>query len=241
MHVCGRLLEVRRHGQYTDLMLKACKVRRLERGQPLETHPEIRTDHLWLRMETEMLEPRPAPDGIPPEMRRMFERKPLELLKLQCVAGRVGFYTDGTGALGIGVTEVIPVIRDDRVLAMVFMAHDCFLTHPWRKECLSTLERVAQQAIDCWRSEWVLSSISETRAVSRLQRLVERAQRNHRAEVKARQLEPQAGAALLTGGLDRVLGVMRAELVERGSSSVDALLRDAALEQAGRRRYGMLP
>lgn len=238
VHVCGRLLEVHRNGDNTDLLLKHCEVRKLEQGQPVNLHPAIRTDHLWLRVPTEMLEPREAPAGTPDELRSMMRRKPLELLTKQCVAGRAGFYTDRSGALGIGVTEVIPVIHGRKLQSMVSLAVECFLTHPWRSECLRTLERVIEVAIDTVQNDWVMQDCAAADAVRVMKRTLRRCQLNHQSEAKARRHNRQATLPGLNPLVDAIQGGLTGK--NGRSSSLDALLANAALDEAANRRYGML-
>lgn len=239
VHVCGRLLEVRRQGEHTDLMLKNCRVRKVEQGLPVTTHDLVRTDHLWIRVPTAMLEPAPAPAGCPPELRRSLERKPLQLLKVQCLLGIAGFYTCSNGELGIGITQVVPTIRDDRLQAMVVSARECFQAHPWRKECLATLEQVTDWAIDAWRTEWVMSNAKASDVIALLERLKQRARRNHQAELKARRADAQATLP----GLNPLVELVNAELQQQARGTgigISGLLRDSALKGAINRRYGSL-
>lgn len=241
VQVTGRLLEIKRNGEHTDLLLKRCKVCRVERGLPVSTHPEISTDHLWLRVPTAVLAPQQAPADCPPELRAVFSHKGPELLQVYSLLGRAGFYSTSTHELGIGITETVPAIPDWKLLGMVWSAWDCFRAHPWRANCLQTMEVVCGRVIDALETKWVVSEQPATEHLRKVRRLLERCQRDHRAEVRARygakrQAVPAASAVLLNPVADFELRVRGLD----GGSRVHGLLATNALLRQIDRKPGQL-
>jgi len=185
--ITGRVLRLTTNNDgTTDVLLGHCKVRRMERQQPITTHPEIFTDHLWVRMQTVNLKAKAAPGHYPAELRHAFARPGIELLERIRVLGVIGFYQHGDGSLGIGITKVQPVVLEQRLVAFITSALACFRSHPWRSECLTTLEYVAGQVMKALRDDWVVMRQPAAEAMTDCQRILDRARRDHQAEAKAR-------------------------------------------------------
>ena len=235
--IVGRVVEVRRHSaEHTDVMLKTCSVRKVEQGKPVSSHPEVHTDHLWLRMPSEHLQKEEPPRECPTDLRHLYRREGIQMLRKVRVLGRAGFYTQADGSLGIGVPEVIPLVSEHRMLATVCSAQDCFLSHPWRQECLQTLREVVAKVRRHLRNDWVLLDTPADEVERKLARLVERCERNHQAELKAR-LGTQTLLPTLPGFNPLLDGA-----ANRGSeqSAVERLVDLGRTGEAWRRRYGRL-
>jgi hypothetical protein len=96
--IFGRVKEVRRRAPgFVDVMLKACTVRKIEHRLPVNTHPEVSTDHLWLRLPAAGVEKVEAPDSCPTDMRHLYRRDGLKMMRKVRVVGRAGFYTGSQG------------------------------------------------------------------------------------------------------------------------------------------------
>ena len=185
--ISGRVLRMTTNNDgTTDVLLGHCKVRRMERQQPITTHPEIFTDHLWVRMQTVNLKAKPAPDHYPAELRHTFARPSVELLERIRILGVIGFYQHGDGSLGIGITKVQPVVMEQRLVAFIHSALACFRSHPWRSECMTTLEIVTGKVMQALRDDWVVMHQPAAEALIDCQRIVDKARRDHQAEAKAR-------------------------------------------------------
>lgn len=234
--IVGRVAEVRRHGEHTDVMLKNCTVRKVERRVPIGTHPEVRTDHLWLRMPTAAMQAEDAPADCPAGLRHLYRRNGIQMLRLVRVVGRAGFYTQSDGSLGIGVPAIEPVIPQQRMWSMVMAAWDCFETHPWRKECADTFKAVAAKVRRALREEWILLDQSPEEAERVLGRMVQRVEANQRAEAKARRGTERVTPSL-PGLNPRLDDVVRG----RSCSAVDALMHQARVDDLRRHRFGRLP
>lgn len=232
----GRILEARPKGDHVDLMLKACTVRQVEHRMPTDTHEAVKTDHLWLRLSREATEADPALD-VPTSYRHLYARPGIQMLERVTIVGVASFYTHADGSLGIGVPKVLPLVPYYKLQGRMEACLECFQTHPWRKECLKQLETMAARTLKCLAEDWVLTPWPAEQIEARVQRVVQRAQRDHAAEVKARRgRNGQVKVASLPG----MNPLMDALLKPQRGSAVEALLEASAADRLRSRRYGHL-
>ena len=109
--------------------LARCTVRPVHHLQDIDatTTDAITTDHLWVRMPAECIDGRP-PD---PTLQSTIARKasgqpPTRLLDNITIVGRLGYYTDSRGQLGMGVQQVLPAYYGFTLVAMLAEAR-----HQW--------------------------------------------------------------------------------------------------------------
>ena len=242
----GRVMEMHRnHPGTIDLLLRRCDVRQLDQGQPLATHPAIRTDHLWIRFPETIVQPDTTDfTGVPYGLRQALQRRTVTLLEQIRLVGRCGFYSHGNGALGIGITEVVPTIGQARLQTFVLEAQDCFLSHPWKADCLQVLEDVIDRAVGILRDEVVVLTHPAADVIRTLERVRLRCQRDHAAEAKARAGHRRARAAAHQPAVLPMLGQGPAAgdllAAVRRRSGVEQLQAQAVIRDADRRRYGRL-
>lgn len=87
----------------------------------------ITTDHLWVRMPAECIDGRPPDPTLHSAIAREASgRPPTRLLANISIVGRLGYYTDSRGQLGMGVQQVLPVYYGFTLVAMLTEAR-----HQW--------------------------------------------------------------------------------------------------------------
>ena len=111
--------------------LARCTVRPVHHLQDIDatTTGAITTDHLWVRMPAECIDGRPQDPTLHSAIARDASgRPPTRLLANITLVGRLGYYTDSRGHLGMGVPLVLPVYYGYTLVAMLAEA----ATH-WRE------------------------------------------------------------------------------------------------------------
>jgi hypothetical protein len=221
--VRGRVIEMHCNAPGTvDLLLRRTTVRPLEQGQPATLHPEIATDHLWIRFPDAVRETRPAPAGVSSRLNAVLRQEPVTLLERIALVGTCGFYTQANGALGIGIVQVHPVVSEHRLQALVMEAQECFLGHPWDRHCLEHLRETLATARRYLAEDLIVLTQPAAKVLKLLERVEQVCERNHRAERRARdgRRELAAGSVVM---LDPKLSATSLFDAVRGASATDRL------------------
>jgi hypothetical protein len=79
----------------------------------------VRTDHLWVRLPATCIDGRDAEPGLCSIAREALHQPPTRLLDNISLVGRLGYYTDTRGQLGMGVQQVLPIYHSWSLLAML--------------------------------------------------------------------------------------------------------------------------
>lgn len=183
--ISGKVIDMRRDGDDRFLLLKRCSVRQWQRGEVYDRYPDTQTDHLWIRVPAEALEERKPCSSLPGEMYKASARPAVTMWMQIQLIGRCGFYTT-QGHLGIGITEVIPAISEERLTAYCYEALQCFKRHPWRRNCYQQLIESIDHTIKRLTSDMpILLSTPLPEVIACLQRVRDKSTRDHRAEIKA--------------------------------------------------------
>ena len=185
----GRVLELKRTADviHTDVLLKRCDVRQLDLGEPMDRHPATRTDHLWVRLPSDALQPREPGARVPADMRKALRRQGVTLLQEVSLVGRCGFYVHGNGQLGIGIVEVLPVVSEHALIAAVKSAMRSFRRWPDEPDEMEHLEWVIERAVSELRGERGVVVLSMFRAEDVAKHLLlklETCRRSHQAELR---------------------------------------------------------
>ena len=104
--------------------LSRCTVRpvhHLQQLGPIAGQPAaVTTDHLWVRLPAHVIDGRPADPSVQSAIAREATTKaPTRLLDTITLVGRLGYYTDNRGQLGMGVQQVLPVHYGFTLAAML--------------------------------------------------------------------------------------------------------------------------
>jgi hypothetical protein len=122
-HIRGRVDTYQRepnHGT-VRVCLANCTVRPVHHLQSLDDMDPtiVRTDHLWVRLPAHCIDGRSAEPDLCSIARDALHHPPTRLLDTISVVGRLGYYTDNRGQLGMGVQQVLPIYHSYGLLAML--------------------------------------------------------------------------------------------------------------------------
>ena len=122
-HIRGRVDTYQREPRHgtVRVCLANCTVRPVHHLQSLDDMDPaiVRTDHLWVRLPAHAIDGRPAEPGLCSIAKDALHAPPTRLLDTINVVGRLGYYTDNRGQLGMGVQQVLPIYHSYSLLAML--------------------------------------------------------------------------------------------------------------------------